>query len=215
MTSLIAVDASHGMEAEGWISDETGGCHFDLAIGFAAEWKAMEMPFAVVDLETTGSSPLSGELLEFAAILVKPTGAITAELSVLVRISAPVPDFIKAATGITQANVDCLGLPLSKAMQSFVDFIGSRAVFIHNADFDLAFLRRASEQTQVTFANQVHDTQIMAILAWAPSDCDRITALAQHVGAAMTGSRAIDHAKATLAVLLAIREEASRNAFAS
>lgn len=195
------------MRLDGWIFDKDS-CYFDLSIGFAAEWKAMDMPFAVVDLETTGPSPESGELLEFAAILVDPLGAVTAEFSALVTISDPVPESITSETGITQEDVDRQGRPLSEAMQSFMDFVGLRPVFIHNAPFDLAFLEDASEQAQVSFANQVYDTQIMAILAWSPLDCHCINSLAQHIGAPNTGNRAIEDARAMLAVLLALREEA-------
>lgn len=197
------------MTSDGWVL-EGDHCHFDLAVGFEAEWKAMDEPFVVVDLETTASCPEVGELLEFAAILAEPTGVIVAEFSMIVSVSRPVPELITSRTGLTQAEVDRQGQPLPEAVHAFLDFVGSRPVFIHNAPFDLAFLQWASKQAQRAFTNPVYDTMVMAVMAWSPVRCESIYALARHIGKPYAGTRAIDDARATLAVLLAIRAESGR-----
>lgn len=195
------------MTSDCWIV-EGDGCSLDLAKCFEAEWTATSQPFVVADLETTGTHPDFGEILEFAAILVEASGEITAEFSVLVSITQPVPDFIKEETGITQAEVDLEGRPLAEALKAFLTFVGSRPVFTHHAPFDEAFLKKAGKQTQQSFDNPVHDTLDIAVLTWPTSGSRNIDALAEYVGAPKTGQRALDNAKATLTVLLAAREQA-------
>ncbi len=194
--------------SDGWIF-ESDSCHFDLYTGFAVEWKAMKAPFAVAEFETTSACQRSGELLEVAVILAEPSGAITAEFSSLISIGALMSGYIAGHSETDQPDVNPRAQPADEGIESFLNFIGSRPVFIRGAPFDLAFLEKASEQAQVRFSNPVYDTQVMAVLAWSPLECDNIDVLAQHVGVHKSGDRAIDAAKVTLAVLLAIRDEAN------
>lgn len=173
-----------------------------------AAWAATRQPFVVADLETTGLNAEADEVLEFAAVLVDPIGSPTAEFSALVRVTRPVPQTITKLTGITQADVDREGLPLSEVMKSFQAFVGSRPVFFHNAPFDESFLKKAASQTQQKFANPVHDTLPLARAAWPSLGTYKLAALAEHIGATVPSRRALTDAKATLEVLMAARAKA-------
>lgn len=177
-----------------------------------AAWAATRQSFVVADLETTGLSSETDEVLEFAAVRVGPDGAVTGEFASLVRISKPVPGVITKLTGITQADVDRDGQPLAVAMSAFLAFVESSPVFFHNAPFDQGFLKKAAGLTKAKFANPVHDTLLLARQAW-PSLCGyKLSALAEHVGAAAPSHRGLADAKAALAVLLAAQEKVAPTA---
>ena len=160
----------------------------------------------VADLETTGLSPDSDEILEFGAVLVEPNGTVVREFFMLVKVNQPVPQEITRLTGITQTEVDANGSPLEKAYATFADFVGDYPVFFHNAPFDLAFIARASARTGAKFENPVYDTLPLARAAWPALRDHKLATLALHVGHAEPQHRALGDAKAALAVLLAARQ---------
>jgi len=172
-----------------------------------AAWAATLIPFAVADIETTGLKCESDEVIELAAVLVEPDGTVTAEFSMLVRPQNPVPAEITQLTGITQTDVGALGQPLPQALSAFLEHVGERPVFFHNAPFDQGFLARAATLTKLKFRNKVHDTLPLARQAWPSLGTYKLGMLAEHVGAAAPSHRALGDAKATLAVLLAARSK--------
>jgi DNA polymerase-3 subunit epsilon len=193
------------MISDGW-RFEADHCTFNLEKGFEVEWMAMSEPFVVADIETTGPHAEIDEVVEFSALLVDPSGKVTAEFSQLVRIKQPVPLLITKLTGITQADVDQEGRPLADAVNAFLEFIGSRSVFIFHAPFDQTFLNIAARQIHKSFENPIHDVLPIAIITWPTLASHRIEALARHFDTELSGIRAIDCARATLAVLMKARE---------
>ena len=173
-----------------------------------AAWAATRETFIVADLETTGLSAASDEVLEFAAVLVDSSGAVTSEFSALVRVKQPVSAIITQITGITQADVDREGRPLANVMADFLAFVGPRSVFFHNAPFDVSFLKQAGAQAKLKFSNPVHDTLPMAWAVWPSLGTYKLSALAEHVGAPAPTHRGLADAKAALAVLMAARAKA-------
>ena len=171
-----------------------------------AAWAATRQPFVVADLETTGLSADTHEVIEFAALRVTPDGGITDEFSALVRASRRLPDEITQLTGITQDAIDRQGRPPADAMKAFLKFVSTDPVFFHNAAFDQGFIKKAAKQAKVKFANPAHDTLPLARQAWPSLNTYKLISLAQHVGAAVPTHRALEDAKATLAVLLAARQ---------
>jgi len=178
----------------------------ELATVLEAAWAATRLPFVVADLETTGLNAETDEVLEFAAVRVVPEGRITDEFSTLVRISRPIPAEITRLTGITQDAIDREGHPPANAMKAFAVFVGSHPVFFHNAPFDHGFIKKMVSQTKVKFANPVYDTLLLARQAWPSLGTYKLAALSQHIGAAPPTHRALEDAKAALAVLLAARK---------
>ncbi len=174
-------------------------------------WAATHQPFVVADLETTGLNPESDEVIEFAAILVTPKGHIAGEFSTLVRASRLVPAAITRLTGITQAVIDRKGRSPNVAMKEFVQFVGTHPVFFHNAPFDQGFIIKAAIQAKVKWVNPVYDTLPLARQAWPSLDSYKLAMLAEHVGADAPKHRALEDAKATLAVLLAARQRVASN----
>ncbi|MBW2675364.1 MAG: 3'-5' exonuclease [Deltaproteobacteria bacterium] len=178
----------------------------ELATVLDTAWAATHQQFIVADLETTGLSVETDEVLEFAAVQVTPDGSIVGEFSTLVRVSRGVPDEITQLTGITQDAIDHEGRPLADAMKAFAVFVGAHPVFFHNAPFDKRFIMKAASQAKVKFVNQIYDTLPLARQAWPSLGTYKLTTLAQHIGAPVPKHRALADAKATVAVLLAARQ---------
>lgn len=184
------------------------GAIFNPIAGFASGWEAMRKPFAIVDTETTGRHAESDEILEFAALLVEPSGAITSEFSALVKVKQPLKQEYLELIQITQAMVDLEGIPLPDAMAKFIAFVGNRPAFIHNTKFEQAFFDRVEEKTGQVFDNKVYDTLVMAQMIWndgGPHSCSR---LLKRLGLPQVQGSTLGEAKSTLAVLLAAREAA-------
>lgn len=165
--------------------------------------QALRGPFIVADLETTGLSTATCEILEFAAVRVGAAGALEREYTQVVRTRGPVPSFITRLTGITQAEVDRHGVPVTQAFSSFLDFVEDLPVFFHNASFDRRFLGAAADQTGMPFSNPTHCTLALARCAWPELPSHKLEILARHVGASNPTHRALADVRTTVAVALA------------
>ncbi|MGE8689760.1 MAG: PolC-type DNA polymerase III [Achromobacter sp.] len=176
------------------------------AEALAEALQALRGPFIVADLETTGLSTATCEILEFAAVRVDASGAMEREYTQVVRTRGPVPSFITRLTGITQAEVDRHGVPVVQAFSSFLDFVEDLPVFFHNASFDRRFLGAAADQTGMPFSNATHCTLALARRAWPELPSHKLEILARHVGASDPTHRALADVRTTVAVALAASE---------
>jgi DNA polymerase-3 subunit epsilon len=102
----------------------------------------IETTFCVVDLETTGGSPANSAITEIGAVKVCG-GEVLGEFQTLVNPVAPIPPFITALTGITDAMV-AGAVTIEEALPSFLEFAGDAVLVAHNAGFDTRFLRAES-----------------------------------------------------------------------
>jgi DNA polymerase-3 subunit epsilon len=101
-----------------------------------------DVTFVVVDLETTGGSPLTCAITEIGAVKVRG-GEVVGELSTLVNPGVPIPPFISVLTGITDAMV--LDAPrVDAAVTTFLEFARGSVLVAHNAPFDISFLKAAT-----------------------------------------------------------------------
>ncbi|MCP5265723.1 MAG: 3'-5' exonuclease [Burkholderiaceae bacterium] len=166
-------------------------------------------PFIVADLETTGLNSNVDSILEIGALRVAPDGTVEGEFSVLVGGGSTITPKITDLTGITQKMIDRDGRPLVEAIRSFLQFVGDRPAFFHNAPFDQRFIRRACDEVGEAFENRVFDTLELGRFTWPDLQNHRLESLARHVGAPPPSHRAISDARATLGVLLAARARSS------
>lgn len=174
-----------------------------------------EVPFIVVDVETTGISALGGDrITEVAAVLVL-RGQIADVFHSLVNPARPIPPYITELTGISNAMV--------RDAPSFEEIAGDLAaqlvgrVFVaHNATFDWRFL--ASEYGRVASApfDTIAGSRLCTVrlarrfLAHLPRR--NLDAVAWHYGVTIDGRhRAAGDARATARVLLGLLQDAERN----
>src|ERR1700675_621654 len=106
-----------------------------------------------VDLETTGGSAAYDRITEVGLVRVT-NGELVEEWSSLVNPERPIPEYIQAFTGISNAMV--AGAPRFSEIAHEVRLKLRGAVFVaHNARFDYSFLRSEFRQAQLEFSAQV------------------------------------------------------------
>jgi ATP-dependent DNA helicase DinG len=156
-----------------------------------------------VDLETTGLNPEEDAIIEIGA--VKFNGRrVEAEWSTLVNPRRPIPGFITQLTGITNPMVRNAPY-LVDVMGDMIAFIGDAPVVGHNISFDLSFLQKAGALRH----NIDIDTYELAAVLMPTASRYNLSALAQQLNILLPAThRALDDAKVTHAVFLALMEKA-------
>jgi DNA polymerase III epsilon subunit family exonuclease len=94
--------------------------------------------YCVVDLETTGLSPVRCQICEIGAVRIERL-ELTATLETLVNPRERLPPHIAALTGIDARDLH-RAPRLGTAIVRFLEFAGDAVLVAHNARFDLAFL---------------------------------------------------------------------------
>lgn len=102
-----------------------------------------DVVFCAVDLETTGMSPRTCEIVEIGAVKSR-CGEPMGTFETLVRPSGVVPASIQTLTGIRPAMLD-LAVSLHAALPSLLEFVRSAVFVAHNARFDYGFLASACD----------------------------------------------------------------------
>lgn len=168
-----------------------------------------DVPFCVVDLETTGGSAADCEITEIGAVRYR-NGQVVAELQTLVDPGAAIPAFITVLTGITQAMV-IQAPPIAEVYPAFLEFLGESVVVGHNIRFDLSFLNAAGERLGYgRLPNRSCDTRRLAErLIQGEVRNLRLSSLAKYFRSPVTPNhRALDDAKATAHVFWGLLERA-------
>jgi len=98
----------------------------------------------VFDLETTGLSPKTCEIIEIAAVKVK-NGQIGKEYHTYVKPETPIPGNITDLTGISNKTVES-ARSIAEVLPEFLEFCGDLPMAAHNANFDISFVKAACEQ---------------------------------------------------------------------
>jgi len=96
------------------------------------------MRYAVIDVETTGFSPISDRVVEAACVIVHDR-AIVQTWSSLCNPGRPIPDYASRVHGITDADV-AAAPPLERVQRELLALCQGATVVAHNASFDLSFL---------------------------------------------------------------------------
>ena len=181
----------------------------------------LDVPFVVVDVETTGTSPLHGDrVTEVAAMIVerhpaRPVLTVREGFHALVNPGRPIPWHITRLTGISDAMV--------RGAPGFADIAGDLAaqlvgrVFVaHNAAFDWGFLSAEFARVSAVPLDALATGQLCTVrlarrlLAHLPRR--NLDAVSAHYGVTIEGRhRAAGDAYATAQVLLGLLRDAERD----
>ena len=125
-------------------------------MGFPEPLRTMYETVIAIDLETTGTDPLSDRIMEFGAVVMQ-NGAVTSQFNELVRVQEVPPLAVQRLTGITPDMLSD-ARPLDAVLPDFMKFLdrpGDVLYIAHNAAFDREFLVSA---TKGAFEHRMLDT---------------------------------------------------------
>ena len=128
--------------------------------------EVLPLVFVVLDLETTGLSPYSHEIIEIGAIRANRNSNDHETFHALVKPKRKIPKRIAQLTGVTQEMVDAEGCELEEAIKDFVSFIGDNPLVTYNASFEMGFLQNAAKQFNLIIPNETSCALRMARRAW-------------------------------------------------
>jgi len=169
----------------------------------------VEVPFCVLDIETTGGSPAHCRITEIGAVRYRG-GILESAFHTLVNPGCEIPPFITVLTGITHAMV-VETPPIEQAFPSLLEFIGDAVVVGHNVRFDLSFLNAAAERLGYgRLANRSVDTVALArrLMRSEVRNLKLSTLAGYFRSPVQPNHRALEDAKATAHVLWGLLERA-------
>lgn len=154
--------------------------------------------YTVIDLETTGLSPIYDSIIEFGAIRVR-NGEVEETFSSLVNSDGVYVDsYITELTGISQEMVDSAP-NMADVLPRFLDFIGSDILVGHNINFDINFIYDESiRQTRSYFSNDFIDTMRISRRLFREERHHRLSDLCERYNLDYSSAhRALDDCKLT------------------
>jgi len=198
------------------IQNVEGLCH-EFEPGMAWE----DIPFAVIDFETTGRDPETDRVIEIG-IVCFDKGQVTRREGLLVNPGIPVPEEARAVHGITDEELQ--GAPdFATVMPQVLELIQGRLPVAYNADFDRGFLkaelgRAAPEGMTAGDMPPAAREDIVWVdpLVWAREilkelSSRKLSDVTTHLGIALERAhRAAGDAEATGRVLLALASQMPR-----
>lgn len=116
------------------------------AAGAAAALPLDEVPFVVVDTETTGTSIWGGDRVTEVAMVPVKGGAVGDAWSSLIYPQRPIPLWITSLTGITDEMVRDAP-PFGTVAEHVRSTLGGGIFVAHNVGFDWRFLNAELERT--------------------------------------------------------------------
>jgi DNA polymerase III subunit epsilon len=170
-----------------------------------------EVTFCVVDLETTGGSPVDCAITEIGAVKLRG-GECLGTFQTLVNPGQAIPPQITVLTGITQAMVSPAPR-IEAVLPSLLEFMAGTVVVGHNVRFDLGFLQAAlARHEHPRLANPWVDTCALArrLVRDEVPNC-KLGTLAERLRLPhRPNHRALDDALATADLLHLLLERAGR-----
>ncbi|WP_318617370.1 ATP-dependent DNA helicase DinG [Sporosarcina sp. YIM B06819] len=166
--------------------------------------------YAVVDLETTGHSPVKGDRIIQLAIVFITNGEIGDTYVRFVNPGQKIPAFIRQLTGI--ADEDVADAPYFEEIAEEVARLLEGTVFIaHNTDFDLSFLQSEFNRCGIRkWVGKKMDTVELSKIMYPSAASYRLQDIAEDLGISLASAhRADDDAAATAKLFLACMEKMS------
>ena len=183
----------YGMEA--YLVDDLKG------IVTNSEGQSMDGKFVVFDIETTGFSPLTCEIIEIGAVRVEK-GVITDRFSTFVNPKVPIPYRIEQLTSINDSMV--MDAPdIQTILPKFLEFCEGAVMVAHNADFDMSFIIENCKRQGLPQEYTYVDTVGMARFLLPALNRFKLDTVAKAVGVSLDHHhRAVDDAACTAEIFV-------------
>lgn len=111
--------------------------------------------YVVLDLETDGLNPFNDNIIEIGAVKV---GEKQENFQRFIKIERKLSEEIKSLTRIDDEMLEEKGIPLKRALEEFIKFIGDTSILGYNVAFDIKFLNSSLEKEGLAkINNKVYD----------------------------------------------------------
>ena len=163
----------------------------------------VDTPLVVFDFETTGLDSESDHIIEIGG-LKTIDGKIVEEFSHLISSPTPISEVITNITGITPEML--VGMPtIEEVLPEFLSFIEGAILVAHNAEFDMAFLRKACQMQGLQLDWPAFCTLKLARKLLPDLESKNLDSLAEHYQLTFEARhRSIGDCKVTSSVLQAL-----------
>lgn len=154
--------------------------------------------YVCIDLETTGLDPKRDKIIEIGAVRVD-AGQITAWWESFVNPRRKLEERIVELTGIRDEQL-ADAPKIDEVLPEFFDFVEDRVLLGHSVLFDFSFLKKAAVNERLTFERQGIDTLKIARKYLQDLESRSLGHLCQHYRISHSAHRALEDAKATVAL---------------
>ena len=160
----------------------------------------------VFDLETTGLDASTCKITEIGAVKIR-AGEVVERYNTFVNPECPIPPEVTELTSITDEMV-ADARTIAEVLPEFMEFVGSRLLIAHNADFDTGFLRVAAKQLGIEFENPYLDTLALSRFINPELKSHKLNRLAEHYSLGdFHHHRACDDAEMLAMIFFAMAEQ--------
>jgi DNA polymerase-3 subunit epsilon len=139
----------------------------------------MSNRFAVIDFETTGMSPNSGDRITEVAIVIVEAGKVVDQYDSLVNTGKSIPYQIQNLTGITNQMV-ADAPPASEIIPEIHEFVGNSTLVAHNASFDSRFFHAEMYKSGISVNVDFVCTLLLSRRLYPSLANHKLATLAQH-----------------------------------
>ena len=163
------------------------------------------MNYVAFDIETTGLTPKYDKIIEIGAVKVE-RGEIAEEWETFVNPERKLEERIVELTGIRDEQL-AGAKRISEILPALFDFLGDRVLLGHSVLFDFSFLKKAAVNERLTFERQGIDTLKIARKYLQELESRSLEALCRHYGIPHSAHRALEDARATVALYRRLSKE--------
>lgn len=154
---------------------------------------------AVLDVETTGFSPISEEVTEIAVVLLDGlTGEEMGSFDTLIDIEGKIPNKIVELTGITNEMTSKYGMPKDMVTTYLQEMLKDTIVVAHNVQFDFQFIK---EHFGIV-PKYYYDTLAISRSLYPSEKTHKLGVICERAGISLEGAhRAVNDTRATAELL--------------
>ncbi|HEY9063134.1 MAG TPA: DNA polymerase III subunit alpha [Pseudobacteroides sp.] len=161
--------------------------------------QSIDDTYCVLDLETTGFSPLTEKITEIGIMKLKD-GKVIDQFSCFVNPQKPIPARVVEVTGITDYMVQDAET-IEKVFPKILEFIDGSILVAHNANFDIGFLKHNAKVLGYNFDFTYLDTLSLAKELFPDYKTYKLGRIAKNLGIKVeVAHRALDDVDTTVKV---------------
>ncbi|WP_010250824.1 DNA polymerase III subunit alpha [Acetivibrio cellulolyticus] len=161
--------------------------------------QSIDTVYCVLDLETTGFSPLTEKITEVGIMKLKD-GKVIDQFSCFVNPEKPIPARVVEVTNITDYMVQDAET-IEKVFPKMLEFIEGSVLVAHNAEFDIGFLKHNAKVLGYNFDFTYLDTLSLAKEIFPDYKSYKLGRIAKNLGIKVdVAHRALDDVDTTVKV---------------